>query len=61
MEMGSTPFLSTNKNQLDEGMVYSSLQHSVSACSRAEVIIRHTPSTSDVCEMLAQSLGKSIA
>jgi hypothetical protein len=42
-------------------MVYSSLQRSVSVRSRGNVIIMHTPSTSDACEMHAQSVEKYVA
>jgi hypothetical protein len=36
-------------------------QRSVSVRSRAEFIVAHMPSTSDVCETHAQSVEKSIA
>src|SRR5947199_6971699 len=36
-------------------------QRSVSVRSRAEVIITHTPSTSDACEMHVQPVEKSIS
>jgi hypothetical protein len=36
------------------------LQRSVSVRSRAEVIVTHMPSTSDVCETHAQSVEKPI-
>jgi len=48
----------TNISNID---VNFSLQRSVSVRSRAEVIIMHTPSTSDACETHAQPIEKSIA
>jgi hypothetical protein len=46
----------TKKIPLDERWYVSSLQSSVSVGSKAEVIITHTPSTSDACKTHVQSV-----